>query len=215
MYICYDKRFIFFHVPRVAGTALLHKLRKTHDIDMQIGEHESMEHLYDNFGKSSDLWADYFKICFVRNPWDRLVSAFHYLALGGINFTDNRVSNLYIQHYDGDFNEFVKNHDTWFNAKAHFIPYSYKSSPHLLPQVEFVCYKGHLLPDFIGRYETLTDDLGLIASTLKLRLRTSALEVKNESERKKDYREYYDSDSVDIVSKLYAEDIETFKYTFD
>ena len=55
----------------------------------------------------------------------------------------------------------------------------------------------------------------MIASTLKLRLRTSALEVKNESERKKDYREYYDSDSVDIVSKLYAEDIETFKYTFD
>ena len=116
MYICYDKRFIFFHVPRVAGTALLHKLRKTHDIDMQIGEHESMEHLYDNFGKSSDLWADYFKLCFVRNPWDRLVSAFHYLALGGINFTDNRVSNLYIQHYDGDFNEFVKNEKKFLNV---------------------------------------------------------------------------------------------------
>tara|TARA_B100000579_G_C22033111_1_gene489145 strand:- start:276 stop:479 length:204 start_codon:yes stop_codon:yes gene_type:complete len=65
--------------------------------------------------------------------------------------------------------------------------------------------------DFVGRFESLGKDLGYISDKLKLNL--GELPHLNKSE-KVDYRLVYTDSSIDKVSKLYAEDIGIFDYTF-
>lgn len=57
---------IFIHVPKVAGTGLQKSLEFS----------ASHTHLYTYELEDKEKFNKYFKIGFVRNPWDRLVSAF-------------------------------------------------------------------------------------------------------------------------------------------
>ena len=45
---------------------------------------------------------------FVRNPWDRLVSAFEYMSKGGANPRDQAVEERYLRKFNGDFGTFVE-----------------------------------------------------------------------------------------------------------
>ena len=68
-------RCIFFHIPKTAGVAVCDGLfgnRGPGHMDVEIAKVV--------FGKWR--FQSFFKFCFVRNPWDRLVSAFHYLRHG-------------------------------------------------------------------------------------------------------------------------------------
>ena len=216
MYVSFPEKFCFFHNPRTGGTSFLKALRKEIQVPMQGGEHESMDYLYENFLRGSDILSSYYKFAFVRNPWDRLYSAFKYLTAGGTNFYDTRVSNLYVQVYNGDFNEFVSNHVNWFERRCHFIPYSYKCSPHLLPQHKFLSYgffKKKLIPNFIARFEFFREDSATIFSNILPKTSVTIPHLNN-STPTDSYKDAYTDTSIDIVSKLYAKDISLFKYEF-
>ena len=49
----------------------------------------------------------YFKFTFVRNPYDRLFSAYTFLKKGGINDQDNNFAKKYLSEYNS-FDNFVK-----------------------------------------------------------------------------------------------------------
>ncbi len=212
MYISLDDKFCFFHNPRTGGTSLLRFLRGRCIVLLQGGEHETMEHLYSTYLRGSDILRDYYTFAFVRNPWARLHSAFKYLSSGGMNFYDTRVANMYVQVYDGDFNGFVKNYDSWFEKPCHFIPYSHKLSPHLLPQCKFLINAGRQIPKHVYRfeeYDSAVHDIGI-------RLFGHANDIiphKNNSDDTY-YTEAYNQESIDIVSEIYKEDISCFNYSF-
>ena len=129
----------------------------------------------------------YFKFAFVRNPWDRLVSAFFYLARGGCNAFDQAFRDAHLAHYAGDFTAFV--HDLERHMDA----------PHFRPQCFWVCdATGRVLTDFLGRYETLVGDFTAVAERLDL---DAALPFLNASEHRF-YREHYDGATCAIVRRL-------------
>jgi len=218
MYVCYSKKFTFTHVPKTAGVSIIRHLRKAVDIEMQLKEHEDFEWVYDNFLKTSKLWKNFYNFAFVRNPWDRIYSSFCYLNEGGMNFVDNRIYNLYIQPYLGDFNEFISNHKHWYKKHVHFIHMCKQKCPHFLPQHEFVsipCKNSRMLKlDFIGRFENLREDMLYISDKFELALDPNELPKLNVSQREVDYRDAYDNKSIDIVANLYSTDIDIFNYTF-
>ncbi len=130
-----------------------------------------------------------FMFTFVRNPWDRVVSAFYWLQ-------------QYRGLYGGcTFQEFVKrNLAVGIDVDAHFRP----QSP------TFMC-QGRLIPNmFVGRFERLHEDWEVVAKKLGVQ---RELPHFNQS-RHKPYAECYDDECRNIVAKLYAAEIEALGYKF-
>ncbi len=140
---------------------------------------------------------------FVRNPWDRAVSAFFYLNQGGGNLCDKWDRHKYIRRYRGDFTRFVRNA---------FPRKDILRQMHFRPQHSWLSDgSGGLIPDFIGKFENLEQDLNTLSSRLGVSI--ESLPLINESDHDH-YREYYDEETKNIVSETYRKDIELFDYRF-
>ena len=213
MYVSYLDKAVFFHNPRTGGTSLLKLLRNHSDFDEQLGSHESLSDSLNTKLKQSELWKKSFKFGFIRNPWSRLYSAFNYISSGGLNFEDARVSNIFVDPYQGDFNDFVKNHKYWFMHHCDFVSYKHKKSPHFLPQHFLITDKGSAVLDYVGNFESYKDCVRYIFDRLAFTYDPEAWALN--SKKVDYYREAYNTESIDIVSKLYEKDISLFDYTFD
>jgi len=121
-------RCIFVHIPKTGGVSISKSL-----FGNLAGGHMTIERYKIIFTK--DEFDQYFKFTFVRNPWDRLVSAFTFLKGGGMDERDERWAKMHLSEFD-DFESFVKG---WINerniySKNHFIPqFEYERLPAVLP----------------------------------------------------------------------------------
>jgi hypothetical protein len=192
-----EHRCIFVHIPKCAGISVFKSLFG----NLSCG-HKSLARYRIMYGPKE--FQDYFKFTFVRNPWDRLVSAFFFLKKGGINDSNKKWGEENLARYP-DFEAFVRQWVTRKNIRSHH---------HFRPQSDFICLeKGRAGVDFIGYYENLATDFSLICR--KLKLNSTLLEANRNSARKQDYREYYTAETRRIVGEIYAEDIQLLGYTFD
>lgn len=145
---------------------------------------------------------DYFKFAFVRNPWDRIYSAYRYLNAGGWNEEDKTWAKDNLRDFK-NFNDFVRR---WLNSD------NILTHVHFLPQHHFICDgRGKLLIDQLAYFETLEEDFNLIADRLGINARLSH----HNASPVASYLDIYDSESRDIVADVYAKDITRFGYKFD
>jgi hypothetical protein len=192
-----EHRCIFVHIPKSAGVSVSRSL-----FGNLAGAHQSLKKYRIMFAPKE--FSEYFKFTFVRNPWDRLVSAFFFLKNGGLTASDKRWSNKNLSAYP-DFDAFVRNGIQQKNIR---------SFAHFRPQCDFICLKRKQPGvDFIGYFENLRADFAHVAQ--RLNLNSTLLEFNRTPYRKKDYREYYTDETRQIVARFYADDIEMLGYSFD
>lgn len=178
-----DKKIIFIHVPKCAGNS----------IKKAIGGFRGDSHL-----RASDipqvLLNDFFSFSFVRNPWDRCLSAYFYLLKGGSqNYSDLADKETYVSNYI-DFNDFVENGLLEASkTQQHFKKQSFYLDRNL---------------DFIGRFEYINEDFNM----LSLMLGTKGKLSKENVTSKLNYKKYYNQSSLEIVSEIYKDDIDRFNY---
>ena len=192
-------RCVFVHVPKSAGTSVAHGLFGKEFESAKLG-HAKLRAYEVLLGR--DAFATYFKFAFVRNPWDRVVSAYEFLKQGGTGTYDVEWTAAHIGKYP-DFRTFVQQWITPRNIYRNAV---------FVPQWEFVMVRGKVAVDFLGHYESLHSDFSRITRQLGL---TSSLEHRNRSMSRKDYRNYYDAATRHIIDKVYRKDIEVFDYVFD
>lgn len=189
-----ENRCIFVHIPKTAGISLCTAL-----FDCKGGGHLTARAYRALFG--GQAFDEYFKFTFVRNPWDRIVSAYTYLSQGGGNERDAAWGRSVLSQYPS-FDEFVLQ---WLDSRNVY------TQIHFVPQWEFVVNgQGHVCMDFVGRFERLADDFQYVADQLGCRCE---LPLVNAS-RRLSYRDYYSGDSRQRVAQVYARDIEQFGYCF-
>ena len=133
----------------------------------------------------------YFKFGFVRNPWDRVVSL--YERAEALQLKDKMT-----------FDEFVD----WIQYSSSTCVHS---SPHRHQLDWFVDPNGHVLADFIGKFERLDEDWAFVAQKLGV---TATLPHRRPNPRARHYTEYYTARTRDIIANKFKVDIERFGYEF-
>ena len=184
---------IFIHIPKTAGTSVSGAL------GISNARHLSWHEYYDT---NSTKFHKFFKFAIVRNPWDRLVSAYHYLNHGGNSSADLIFKSEYLCKYK-TFEEFATNG---------LLIDEIKDWVHFRPQISFVADSEYnFMIDNIYHYENITNDIYEIGR--KLNIRIAALDKVNASNRG-NYRKYYTPVTAELVANIYADDIKAFNYSF-
>lgn len=188
-----EHNFIFVHVPKVAGISLIHALgfESEHKWHMPL---KYYQHIVEG-----EL-DKYFKFAFVRNPWDRALSAYHFLLQGGLSEKDHTYAGI-IKKYRS-YEDFILR---WLSTDSAL------SLIHFTPMYKFLedsC--GTISMDFIGRYESIQHDYNHIRSKLGI---GTPLPWKNTS-TKNNFQDIYTAKMIDKIAKVYERDISEFNYDY-
>ncbi|RVE81806.1 sulfotransferase family 2 domain-containing protein [Sinorhizobium meliloti] len=210
MGISLQKQFIYFVVPKTGSATLRKALSQYIDIKRPT-EHFSEHVPIKRFLASShaDLTRDFFKFSFVRNPYDRLYSGFRQDVLAAYKLKHWEESKKPIFDRIGeDFNRYVIEYVTRADIR---------NDPFWIcfcPMHEFTHLNGRLFVDFVGKTETLWDDIRKLEKILKLECaETEDLNVRNPSRSELKYIEHYSPEVIEIVNGLYSDDFRYFGYT--
>jgi hypothetical protein len=175
-----------FHIPMTGGVRVAETLYGT-----RAGRHTSVAQYQLAFGASE--FYNYFKFTSVRNPWDRVYSAYRYLmsgAMGGQHDLD--WIEFHLQGV-GDFENFV----------TKFLP-NVQAGTHFRSQESYLrsAITGRVCVDFLGRYERISEDFEVELPHL------------NKSKIDGRYRDAYSRRMKEIVGNVYERDARRFEYEF-
>jgi hypothetical protein len=185
---------VFVHSTKSAGTSIALSLFG------ELPYHYTAQQYRVIFGRRD--FGNYFKFGFVRNPWDRLYSAYSYLSGGGWDDHDKIWRDINLGQI-ADFEEFVLD---WLTPERLY------SHIHFWPQTRFLCDRSdRILLDHLGYFETLKSDYEVIRERIGA---GAALQHTNQSPRTS-YKDVYTPRLISKVYHLYARDICIFGYRFD
>lgn len=208
--ISHKYKCVFIHIPKCAGQSMEKALGKKNVKRWHRRVPHRVKHGRPNYVGNSKYWNNYFTFTFVRNPWDRVVSAFFFdkgFALNHMNgqkVVMNKRRHLIkngLLSKMGDvelFRDVIKNK---------LEKYSKQKLRIYTPQIKWIDGFEY---DFIGRVENIKDDWENVCSAIGEKLEIVHM---NRSDRK-EYNTYYDNNSKDLVYKIYKKEIKTFKYEF-
>lgn len=193
-----DTGLLFVHIPKCAGIALGNTLFG----NKGAGHVSALE--YKLYYSKSDF-NSFFKFAVVRDPWDRVYSAYNFLKKGGRNSMDKKFAEEHILIFP-DFRSFVMEWLTIHNI--------YKGI-HFVPQYEFICdLEGEIIVDHIARYENIEEEYQFIRSKSKKEL-PKTLPHMNTSTTKDSYLSNFTEEMIIKVADVYKKDIEILGYQFN
>lgn len=190
---------VFIHIPKNGGTSMYNTFGMDHPPETHcpvVGYREA----------DPERWAGAFKFAFVRNPWDRFVSAFHYLKRKPLSEDDRLWAEQVLSECE-DFDAFM----TRLRASRTFLG-TVMMWRHFAPQWWYVTDEaGDMQVDHFGRFEDFAKEVGVIGD--KLGIETEM--VHENKVARAHYSDFYTPDSVDFVGRLYKGDIKRFSYQFE
>ncbi len=179
------ERFVFFPNSKVAQRSIARHLLRDRAIVRKDGPRAWAR----RFDRMDDSTLDgIFKFTIVRNPFDRVVSAFFYLRdkCRGYALSEFVVEVLGRRGVDFD--------------------------PHFDVQSDGLFHEGELLVDHVGRFESLQESWREIAARIDA---PTPLPHHGRSERLPAYASYFTDEARRVVERLYRHDLENFGYAFD
>lgn len=195
-------RFCFIANPQCASTSLRTMLNKVSDFGsgrrfgeagMRLSNHLhpiQVRELLRSRGENPD---EYFFFSSIRNPWDKMVSRYHY----GLRTPDSVWHARAVEA--GSFGAFIRNKTILEAAKN--------------TRCEALFFEdGKCLMDDIVMVENFAEDVGRIWE--KLSLPPRKLRHSNADSEQKNYQTFYDEEAIEIVGTIFRMDIEVFGYSF-
>ena len=219
MLISYSHNFLFVHIAKTGGTSVRAALRRYRwggwyslplwlaaQVDQITRPRHKLGLKFPRHGKAiaakemlpEPVYQGFFKFTIVRNPWDLQVSSWHHI----------RRERPRLLEGIPDFESFLR----WKLDPDR--PYQYHIDTSIERQSDYLIdLHGNVIVDFVGRYERLAEDfeqicrhIGLSPPALPHRRRAA--------DRERDYRDYYDDATAELVARHFARDIEMLGYRF-
>lgn len=220
MLISYTHEFIFFHVAKVAGLSIKgalegyaqepEKFRLKRPPKILDGKPNPVYEMWEAFMMHvtardakkelpEEIYNDFYKFAFVRNPWDWQVSMYHFILKEKTHVSHKLVGSM------AGFDEYLE----WVIEKP--ARNAYPKGAGKFQKDMLIDEEGKIIVDFIGRYENLAQDFQHVCRVINI---DASLPSINKTVHK-DYRSYYNEKTRKIVAEHFKEDIELFGYTFD
>ena len=190
--ISHDHQFIFVHIGRTGGSSLERvagvpvtknpATMITGNTDF-LEKHKGFSHFWKKYPEEC---KSFFKFTIIRNPYDRLVSAW-------------RWRRSIVKDHECSLREFLMTRNDRWGYQAQ-------------PKLEGLSFDESLAKlDFIARFETLQDDIRYIFSVVGLDY-TKYPHVNQTQHRP--YWEYFDKETLKLFNDKFGEDVEFFGYEF-
>jgi hypothetical protein len=234
MYIISHKRkYIFIHLPKVAGNSMKRLLEPINQADADsefwyrqyfkirrtgihlgfrtyprgialLKAHATAKQVKANVRKQ--YFDNYFKFGFVRNPWDRQLSFYNWM----LKLNPRQSWYEHQKHVKArkDFNDFMEWYHLSGDRKANFGQFWHVQKDFLFDT------DGTQLVDFIGRFENLAEDFEYVKKQIGIEEHNLRHHNKSRDRKPRDYRKAYTDKTAELIAKICKEDIDTFGYTF-
>ena len=250
-----SRNLIYIPIPKVASTSLkiwflktspdlaVHPDPENWKVNAWLGN-EGNRYLLKDLAPLRDPRT--FRFAFVRNPWSRLVSSY----LNRIVGRGAEYRNVMKRLYRGKWYQLPKRIRYYARKRAYGVGWPESAEvtfrefimrevavmpvmemdPHWRPQYAFL---GRHEPDFIGRFERLSEDLEVLGRKLGASAHLPELNRSRYVDRydggcladcaqaqlramkgAPHYRLFYTPDLVDTVARIYEKDVERFGYDF-
>jgi chondroitin 4-sulfotransferase 11 len=179
--------FIFIHINKTGGSSIEKALNLPFEHKTALEKIEEIGH---------QQWESKFTFSVIRNPWDKVVSHYHYRVQ--TNQTGLGAKTI-------GFKEWVK------LSYGNKDPFYYDQPRMFMPQFDWLADEGgRVLVGFICRFENLDDDFNVVCSKIGRRANLPHLKASQRG----NYRDYYNEETIEIVARWFCKDIESFGYTF-
>ena len=213
MILSRGRNYIFVHIPKTGGTAMALALEgRAMKDDIMLGDTPKAKrrrHRAKDMHAAGRLWkhstladieglvsvdemAGMFAFTLVRNPWDRMVSYYHWLRGQTFDHVAVRLAQSL------KFDAFLLTPE---------IQDAFRANPYR----SYMTVAGRGFGHFI-RLEQFEEDAAPLWEHLGFVL---TMPVVNASERARDYRAYYSESQAEAVAEFCSEDIKRFGYSFD
>lgn len=211
----HDYQAIYFVIPKVASSSFKTLFKELLNLDSPSPHTAKFPHIPRH--KIAD-YPNYFKFCFVRNPWERLLSCYFSKVKKNYNLNINPICRTALF-----FNSSLKGKVSWLkypviNSDMSFTEFVYavselpdsQADKHFRSQYTFIIdQQGKLIPDFIGRFENLAADFATVADKINLPIKQLPHELKG---KHKHYTSYYTPETWELIKKRYQQDLILFNY---
>ena len=203
-----EKNAVFYHIPKACGLYIDSILRD--ECDFMSYNFLSLARIsfYWNYKKGirqefynnlhcflidRESMRNCYEFTFVRNPYTRFISAFFYCKANRFDEPDvlktvqDMIDNINLVSYTTFFHVF---------------------------KTQFQNIKSDVQKpmDYIGKFETLHQDLRVIFKHLKLDLNYSKVKVNESPIKYGDYKQYYTQEILDFVNEHFDEDFTEYGY---
>jgi hypothetical protein len=197
-FIDHEKKFIFVHTPRCAGSSITTALAPglpewSGAIDMEASQARLGRYHWPAFEiatRAPNFFKDYFTFAFVRNPWSRIASVYFYARSRAHHPFHQAATTL-------EFADFVRAHVKKEKRDMSF----------------FVCSKkGKVIVDHVAIFENFANELAALSAKLGV---PNEIPVINASKSKNvPYQSLYTPETHDLIALRYEQDIKTFGFEF-
>ncbi len=222
--ISHDHRFIFVHIPKTAGTSITRALL-SQEVPLYRKAIRKLTHLHTRLlpgpasprlsqppipkhAKAKDIkkmvgrkiWNSYFTFAIVRNPWDLMVSSYHWWLQHAEIWEKLQPYHEAVRAMDG-FDRFIRSdlgRERINEARGDIFDWLTDED-------------GGIIVDYVARYEQLQDEYNKICQITGI---PPVSLPQTNTTRRSDYRDYYDDQSQKLVQERFHRTIKQFGYSF-
>ena len=198
--MCHEKKCIFIHIPKTAGTSIEHYISEKERFILFFrgisSSNRSMHH-YTALELQKMIpkyFKEYYKFSIVRNPYDRLLSEYYWTPIKDVGYKNGKSKDEFLKYVS-----YVIKNKLYFNNIY---------NDHFLPQYLFVMNKKkQIIVNHLFKYEDLNYVIEFIKKKLNIKCNFPYLN------KSKDEKEYWNEEQKEIIYELFKNDFIFFGYS--